>query len=348
MDLDPNLYSILPPQSAAKLIRLLDQREAAHEAVLAAGQRFHDAHDDFLWIGRHRMAADQKQGIQAAHAAYFPNAAEEIDPADHELVAAKARMDRASAARDAASDAWEQFSFLTRTTDWVKMWAAHGGRLSYRDLPEVRLTRGETYQEATQRIREQIVAVDEEWQRVEEAPRTLDALKDEIAAQVDKIASTGRPRFLDRDSPIAPIDLDSTIRAPRILPRDPVNLPEVLRLQMSGERLMYDLPTPFIFWLDRDRILDRLFAEAEKLDFSDAMDDDQRETAFSRLLDQRLSLAWEEEATIEAAAAQGTTIVRRADVDPRPVLQVSEFSGGEVEAQRPARRRAPVQQDAAE
>jgi hypothetical protein len=344
LNFNADLFAFLPAKSADKLARLLDQREAAHEAVLAAGERYRDAHEDFRRLIRHGMAIDEQRGIRAARETYFPGAADEIDPANRELVAAKGRVDRAAAARDAATAAWERFEFLTRATDWLSIWAGHGGKLVYRDLPEVRLANGDTHKEAVARVRDQIAAVDIEWARIEAAPRTLAALKAEIVAQVDKIAQTGRPRFLNRDAPLPPNDLESTIKAPRVLSRDPTNLAEVLRLQMSGGRMMYDLPTPFIFWLDRDRIIERLCAEAAKLDFSDAMDDGAREGAFSRLLDQRLQLSWQEEALIESAAEDDITITRRADCDPRAVLQIVESSGsgGVEESERPARRRAPA------
>jgi hypothetical protein len=58
---------------------------------------------------------------------------------------------------------------------------------------------------------------------------------------------------------------------------------------------------------------------------ADAMSDDQRDQAFSRLLDQKLDLEFSEEGLIVAAAAEGTAIVRRRDADPRAVLEIVEI-----------------------
>lgn len=218
------------------------------------------------------------------------------------------RVDRADAAREAAEAEWEKFSFLPELVRWLEMYCGRGGQLAHQPLPAAKPVKEETHRAAVERIRKQLSACDDEWARLETIPLPASELKARITAEVDAIAALGKPqiqnqdRFGDGVSGLAP----------------------ALRLRRTGEMIVSDAPSPFLCWLRRSEIIERLHAEVDALDQADAMSDDQRDQAFSRLLDQKLALAFSEESLIVAAAAEGTTIQRRRDADPRAILEVQE------------------------
>ncbi len=324
MDSGSDFFKILPQQSADKLAGLLDAREAAHEAYLAAHNRFYELHTDYSRLRNRHRDLTHRGGVDAAYAQFSVAAVAPTDDNDFsapEIADAKRRVDRASTARDSASATLLTFNFLQTVTDWVRDWAHGGGPLAFAPLPEVRLSRGESYRDAVDRVRSQISAVDDEWRKVENAPLPLEVLKAEIAEQFDKLADLGRPRFTGRVSPGNPEDVATATRPTRTGHDGPINLTELL-YPRGADGTVRSHAAPFLMWAQRDAILARLFAEAEKLDFSEAMDDSARENAFARLLDQRLKLSWEEEAFIVEAASAGISVVRRQNCDPRAVLQV--------------------------
>jgi hypothetical protein len=372
MNFDDNLalFSNLPRASQEKLRRMLDARERAHEALLAAWNRVNDERTELnrvkIVTENQRRAAGSRAGVSIVGS--FDGVArrvpDTVDPAPHrgpvtdededrfdqQLRLAQERVDRADAARKAAEDEFGKFQFLDQTIDWLKFYSERGGRLGHQTLPAVRLQRGENFRTAVDRVRAQIGACDTEWAHVDAAPMPLVELKAAIVQQVDRLAASGEPKILARDGVGGPTDLDTMIRARRANTADPTNLTTVLRVQRAGDLLMSDVSSPFVFWLDRDRIIERLHALAAAQDFTSALTDDQRDAALERLLDKRLELEFAEEALIIGAAEEGTIVARRRDADPRAILQVAEvfeeeghdFHGLISHQDRTARGSAPV------
>ncbi|RUM95926.1 hypothetical protein EET67_20615 [Pseudaminobacter arsenicus] len=315
------LFEHLPRESWEKVRTLCDASLRAHEALLAAWNRLNDERTDLARV-KIVTASQESAASRATRRIGFSISVDEAmlssnrlaltdedaERLDDRVRAAQERVDRADAAREAAEAEWSKFAFLPDLVRWLGTYVGHGGHLAHQPLPPVKLTRGESFRQAVERVRQQLSGCDEEWTRIETAPLPLADLKAEITSQVDRLASVGQPKICVRDATDGPTDLE-----------------RVLRLRRTGEMFVSDVASPFVVWLHRDQILARLHAEAEKLDFADAMTDEQRDSAFSRLLDRKLALEFDEEAYIAAAAAEGTAITRRRDCDPRAVLEVQEF-----------------------
>ena len=343
------LFDYLPPASREKLRVLCDQSEMALDATHAASQRAVDAYDD---LNRVEMiiAAQERAAGHASRRIGFSFTADEVlalrDPVaddvpdrrhlteqdienqQDQVRAAQARLDRARAARDAAGAELEKFAFLHEVVAWLKRHAGSGGRLAFQPLPTVKLERGETPGQAVERVRAQLEAIDAEWRAVEDAPLPAGELKARVVAEIDALAEKGRPTVRPRDRFGGGVS----------------GVAEALRLRTAGGLLVSDMSGPFGIWLHREAIIGRLHGEVDKLDLSNALTDEARDSALSRLLDQRLELSFVEESHICQAEAEGTQIARRRAADPRAVLQIAELATVEVDDRdRPARRRAPVQ-----
>lgn len=348
-----DLFQHLPPPSRDKIRLLCDQSEAALDAVHAASQRAVDAHDD---LNRVKMvvAAQERAAGHASRRIGFSFTADEvlalrepvaddvperrrlteqdIENQNDQIRAAQARLDRARAARDAAGAELEKFAFLHEVVAWLKRHAGAGGRLAHQPLPTAKLVKGETFRQAVERIRGQLAACDERWAEIEAAPLPAADLKARITAEIDALAADGRPKIRRQDFGAGVSGVS-----------------DALRLRKTADLYISDVASPLFAWLHRDALIERLHAEVDAMGLTACMTDDERDLAFSRLLDQRLELSFVEESYICQAAAEGAQIVRRRDADPRSVLEVREVFADEFSLEkvddrdRPARRRAPVQ-----
>lgn len=350
-----DLFDQLPAKSRVKIRSLCDASERAYEAMLAAWRRVNDERTD---LARVKVIVAQQEAAAVGRRAGFSLNYEELalrnpplpdqSPSRHALTddeverlddrvrAAQERVDHAVAAQEAASVEFTKFEFLTEVVDWLKVYLGRGGRLAHQPLPAVKLARGESFHDAMKRVRAQISACDDEWSRVDLAPMPAAEIKTAIVDQVDRLAAACQPRILGRDAPDGP-----------------TNLADILKIRAIEGRPVADCAGPLLAWLHRDEIIARLHAQVDALDLAGAMTDDQRDRAFSVLLDKKLELNFAEEALIAAAEREGTIMPRRRDADPRAVLEVGEvFSDiesreGAHDEDRPARRRAPVHQESA-
>lgn len=290
------LIERLPPLSAAKIRALIEQRDAAYAVLRAASDAAQDArqrHDQTENDARRRLAmAQDGDDVERILAPVAPRRSE---------------LERANAAKARAEAAWQKFSNVSACAEWAAIYFQNGGRLSDADLPKVNLAKGETFQSAVESIRSEIETVAEDWRSVEAAPMPLDDLKADITASVDAIAAKGVP------------GLD-----PRSRTGDPARLNSAIRLTTHGGSLVGDGGAALLVWACRDVLVDKLYKLAEQSDFTNALTDDARDARFSELLDRKLDLEFREEVLIVAAAAEGMTIDRRPDADPRAVLQVRE------------------------
>jgi hypothetical protein len=79
-----------------------------------------------------------------------------------------------------------------------------------------------------------------------------------------------------------------------------------------------------IAWLFKDKLIDGLSSEIDALaDDDNALDDEARAHKIASLQEAKLEAERTEEALIEAAAAEGVTVMRRHSPDPRAVLGLS-------------------------
>lgn len=362
MNFDDNfeLFSHLPRASQNKIRRLLDDRERAHEALLAAWQRLNHEREELarakIIVASQEQAAahgarriglvvtmEEAMAYRLAEGTEVPPRSrltdDDIAQQNDQIQIAEDRVERALSAQEAAAAEWEKFTYLDEAVRWLRTYLGHDGRLAHQPLPDVKLQRGETPRAAVERVRKQIEAIDAQWQRVDDAPAPAAELKNRITAQVDALAESGRP----------------TIRAGERV-ADPAGLSSLLRIRAVEGRPIADGAAPFLAWLHRDEIIERLHLQVDELDLTGAMTDDERASAFSHLLDQRLALAFDEEAFVVAAAEEGTTVPRRRDADPRAILQVREVFSAEFsdraghvaisDEKRPARGSAPVKSEA--
>lgn len=153
-------------------------------------------------------------------------------------------------------------------------------------------------------IRADIERIDEEARRAEQAPRPRAEVIKAIEAAVDAMAQRGRPKIRMRDQQ-----------------GDPARLAEMLVVFQMGESVSARSAFDLIVWLLRDEIIDRLSALVPQ-DGKDTLSDQQRERRLADLAAEKLRFERIEEVLIEAVEAEGRTIPRRPDADPRAILGI--------------------------
>jgi hypothetical protein len=175
--------------------------------------------------------------------------------------------------------------------------------------------RGEAPATAVERLRAERASLMADFREVKASPVTAAEARAIVTAQVDELAASGAPSTL------------STIEAgiPFTWPR---SINDGARRTISGE-----VPStlPFICWLARDLLVERLCAEVDELaDDSRALVASMRGYRENELLTQMLALERAEVAAIEHAEQSGVTIEYRSDCDLRAVLGLAVEVLGEV------------------
>lgn len=276
----------LPAEAREKLIRMEDEVFALHGAI--PQQRYFDAFE--------RLAEIQQQKarfVEGLHGGRNADHIERLAEIDAKIERAKAEANRISTLKDDASEAWNNASnVVQRCLEFVET------QRSFRSarVPEVKLAAGQSFADAIAKVRENIVAVSEDRQRIEHAPTPAAELAEKALAGLDGMAAQGAPSF-----------------DPRIRGRDPFKLDHHLTHPVVG--------VAFLLFLFRDEVAERLTAIIGD-DVPGALTDADREKLLAKTDAKRLDLERQEEALIVAAAKNAQRIERRPDADIRAILGV--------------------------
>lgn len=296
LGLDP-----LPPKAKAKIEALIDRREDARAAVWSASDAvFEASHALGLLTNRKGFAEQGSAGHRLRP--------EDDKRLDGEIAAAQAVLDKKRARHDATTERLSKFAFLDLVLEWLSDTRVRRRRLKLAVTPVVT---GGNFQNEIERIRGDIAHLDDDWASVEAAPRPVVVAKDALFKEVDQIAERGAPKVDLRRRTGSPIALGDRLQ-------------QTVHQGATALSIMGDAGASLFVWLMRDEIKAKLGALIERGDDADALTDDEREKRFGALSARRLELERLEEATIVAADAAGMFIARRADADPRAILEVQE------------------------
>jgi len=315
LDLLPAILDTLPAAARLKLERLASDRDAAHAAYRAASDREQEARAE---LGRVSGLAQRQKVARQGFSLSFQGGEQKEDAADAEaridapVEAAKRALQVAVDARDRAAERQAAFAFLEGVETWLRRTATPG--VSFREAkidPALVKVRGDIAAEVA-KVRAGIERIEADFAKVEAAPAPAADLKARAFAEIDAIADAGKPTVY------------TTTRG-----SSPINLKRQLELSAhatggdaSGVSIRGNAGANFFVWLMRDEIRQRIGAMIDAAPQAGVMSDDQREKAFASLAAQRLELERAEECLIATAEADGRTIARRTDLDPRAFLGI--------------------------
>ncbi len=269
--------SRLPAESRAKAAMLDYQRQAAHAAFKDAADRLEDASR-----GRDAMELQISSKIAATPAdRRYPDEIEALlaplKIIDADLAGLKAEVGR-------ADRAYQNFDFVH---DAARSIGDRGRALKHKPLPGTKGDPRKIVDEARVKIEE----IQQKIMEVELAPAPAAAVRDQIIAEVDKLANQGRPS----------IDARS--------------------VHSIGQAIGRAVATPaFAIFAARDAIIASLTADL--VDAPGAMTDAEKADAIAKLEAERFLAERQEEAAIVAAAEGGTTIIRRRGVSAAAILEL--------------------------
>ncbi len=178
-----------------------------------------------------------------------------------------------------------------------------------------KLLKGEAAVTALTRIRDRVQALQDDIQAAIDAPVTSADVKKKMRAQVAALAERGRPD-------VGPaIDFGEQIRFAMTPASVFVAGPGG---QARGNAEVFDAAGAFA-WLFEDALVKKLDAEIDAAaDDTNALTDQDRKARIAAAKKELLEVERQEEALIEAAKATGLTIQRRANADPRAILQLAD------------------------
>lgn len=309
----------LPPTARDKLERARADRDAARSAYLGASDNWREE-----WAAAGRTEAFAKSRLAMApgfHVDYAHPAEAALAAAEHRrgrsgtearimapVDAAKRRLAAATAARDRAAERTSTFDFVTTIEDWLRLTARPGAGFS--EAPAVQLGRIRDVSAEIAAVRAKLNAVSVEFDELERAPVPAAVLREMAVAEIDGVARGGALAITPSHRGREPLGLVSRL-ALSTLPR-----PD------GGYSVVGTAGTPMLVWLLRDMLIARIDEMLAPLSQAGALTDDQRDAAFARLANERLELERREEALVMLAEADGRTIVRRPDLDPRAFLGI--------------------------
>jgi hypothetical protein len=168
------------------------------------------------------------------------------------------------------------------------------------------------------KLRSELDDLAEQWRAAENAPVPASELKARALFEIDQIAKRGEPTldFTAREG--SPLGLENALSVRQQL----IPMPGV---ESQHFAILGDAGAAFWTWLHRDEIASRVLAMIdEHAPSAGTLTDEEREKEFARIAARRLEVERMEEALVVAIEAEGRSVVRRRDADPRAILEVVE------------------------
>lgn len=301
----------LPSASLEKLERFRSEKRAAYVAYIDCSDREQEARLELLrQEGFARRTSEQFQGASISFEGQPHPGSESKDDRNTRINApvdrARRTLQIACDARERASKRQEEFSFLETVEDWLAR-TPLDVNVDLVTFDPSRLKGNPAV--AVAKIRSELASLDERLSVVELANAPADVLKQQAFAEIDAIAEEGH------------ISVNARSRGGR-----PLRLSDKIRIDLTphgtGFALFGNAGAHFFTWLLRDELKSKIGVMIDDLKISDALSDDEREAEFRKIAGERLDLEYLEEAVITQAEANGQTIPRRHDVDPRAFLGI--------------------------
>ncbi|MGP3711763.1 hypothetical protein ACS5UA_13015 [Brucella sp. RRSP16] len=300
--------SALPAASLDKLERFRSERRAAYAAYIDASDSEQEARFEFQRReGFAYRAQEQFEGFTLS----FEGQSHSSDESKEERIARiNAPVERARRALQIASDAREradkrhdEFAFLSAVEDWLNRTPFNDNA----DLVVVDPSRLKgNHLVAVSKIRSELASLDKRLSSVELAYTPAEVLKDRAFAEIDRAASKGELSVHPSSRSSEPLRLEDKF---------------TIGTYPSGS-LLGNGGANVLVWLLRDQMKAAVSALIDKFPQENALSDDAREVEFRTIAAERLDLERLEEAYIVSAEANGQTIPRRHDVDPRAFLEI--------------------------
>ncbi len=303
--------SALPTTSLEKLERFRSERRAAYAAYIDASDSEREARHEFQrQEGFAHRAQEQFQGygfsFEGQSHSSHESKEERIARINAPVERARRALQIASDARERAGKRHDEFAFLSAVEDWLN-------RAPFNDSADLvvvdpsRLKGNPVI--AITRIRSELASLDKRLSVVELATVPVNALKEQAFAEIDAVAEKGRLSINTRSRGGAPLRLADNLRI-NVVPHG------------SSVALFGNAGAHFFTWLLRDELKSKVATMIDDLALGDGLSDDAREVEFRTIAAERLDLERLEEAYIVSAEANGQTIPRRHDVDPRAFLEI--------------------------
>jgi len=302
--------AVLPPAATAKLARLRDDAENDGAALRDIAER-----KSVLTQERNRLAIRIQQLTGQRYA-------EEAIAAEN---AALARVNAEVATLDARTKALNtrRPRILRRLEDYVR---AISSRAVIEPHPaiEPKLAKGTLPLAAVEAIRDELKRLDDALDGVRSAPVHSEAMKAAIRAEIGELAERGCPDVLRS------IELGASLRWPQTpspmhkIMGHAVGPGGALPIAAFVESTPTEDLKAVLAWALSEVLIAKLEAEVDELsEDANALTNEERAEQVADILATMLETERTEEALIELAESQGTTIPRRAEADPRAVLGLS-------------------------
>lgn len=288
----------LPESAREKLKTLRDEAEASRSWVSAPYQRGKEKRDEIQQIER-RISELSRNGIRDD---------------DKLLLAEKAGLERFRAESRGLAEEHAQRKEISRTIaglakrveDYVEGLGSRRITLAPTTAAPS-LAKGQSLADAIQKIRQRIENLQDEEQGARDAPFHSSVAKSIARDYVERLAEQGAPNVL------------SCIEGGQ----PPVFATHAVGFGLSGTAQI-DVLGLFV-WTHRDALIFALESKIDaEADDGSALSDDERADRVAGARREILSLERSEEALIVLARSTGLTIQRRADADPRALLQLAD------------------------
>ena len=286
---------------------IADERQAAWEARRVAEARLKvltGGRPDSPWYAQysnfHRLADDDPQVVAQLET----------------LADAKANIERLDPIVEARS---HQFGQLGRLLSSIERYLSEGLsgvgdaiKLHKGSAPSPH--KGESLVDAVERCRRRLRELDADRHRIASAPWHSAEAKRRARTEIDKLAERGQPSALPLIESQA-----TSIHWPGRPSTD----------MLIGGRLVSAVgdpqALPLLFWLHRDAIVEKIEAQIDVIaDDQNSLTKEQREEQIREIDQDRLTIQRDEEHWVSKANADGMTMLRRPDADPRAVLGLAD------------------------
>ncbi|WP_147377644.1 hypothetical protein [Mesorhizobium waimense] len=307
----------LPKPARAKLLRLRDERTAAHDLVQPMFDRINDSHIDKLkafheiqkleseYNRNIHFASDERAGREPTSSAKaFLARIDETKRKHARLTEIHNRLVEQQSEKSGRSRALAGLldSNLER---WLKALPPGSKIIPYQGAAP-KLRKGETTVEAIERVRQERAVALADLNDLRARPITVAAAKAKAKEQIERLAADGRPSVLSL------LDHGEQVRfALSLEPRSQSNISRDLFAALA-----------FTTWVNRDALIAAINKEIDAVADGTGISDNDRASAEAELTARLHGLERDEEALIDQAELSGTRIDRRTDADAQAVLGI--------------------------
>lgn len=291
---------------SAKVAEISDALSLAKSEL----RKFQDAFDGGTLVRHERVKDENQREVTKVYPDKQP-----VEQRQQAVSQLEAKRDRRIAERDRLTAEADAFGALLRNCEEFLRALPRDTAVVLFEGKAVKPPKGDLPAEI-EKLRRQLIAIDEDVADVASAPRPSDEIKAALGRQLDSLARRGKPNIGNLMADLHAPEFATTEARLSVVGGDGSTGTAFGRITNAAA---------LVAWLDRDRLLAALESEVDAMAEDDlALTHDERQKRLADFAAKRLEVERTEVALLDLASERGLKILPRPETDPRAYLHLAD------------------------